>query len=526
MKILFSWVGFKDLKYIGKSLDDKFRKEIAKEIEAAQKRGSTVGQISESPIAKIIEKEANGGEPFERVVLFFDLSNRILSDGIREFFGNLVSTINVVTVESPDRHHYKAIWKPSIDKWQQVRKGLGNEIKPYFNLSSGTTSMITLFIFLGSTDYPDSAHFLEVSSSGIDEFSIGFDLGSYAVNEALRQVDSPEFDSIIGSSEQMIQVKAMAQRAAKTDCNILIYGESGTGKELLANAIHRTSRRQGKIFRRINCAAIPASLLESLLFGYKKGAFTGANEDSQGLFEECDGGTLFLDEVEACAPEMQAKLLRALQPPEGKALTCRIIHPLGGQEKECDVRIIAATNERLGTKKEFRGDLLNRLSTLTLSLPALRDHPDDLPELVQKLFEAIKEQLSDSFKGKKLTESAIAFIKSRAWYGNVRELQNALTQAIVFGESDKITVADFDQSLPKRTAINPTGTPQDSQNPPEVDLSQHVNLKALIKEQGIALKRRYIVAALKKTGDNKTAAGKLLGISYQTLDNWKKEWEE
>ena len=297
---------------------------------------------------------------------------------------------------------------------------------------------------------------------------------------------------------------------------------------MLANAIHQASTRKDKPFHKINCAAIPAPLLESLLFGHKKGTFTGADKDSPGLFKECNGGTLFLDEAEACAPEMQVKLLRVLQPPSERALTCRKFTPIGStQEEESDVRIIAATNERLDKKEEFRSDFLNRLSTLTLSLPALRERPDDLRELAQKLFDAIKKQLGEAFKHKKLDRSAIKFIESRAWRGNVRELQNALTQAIVFGESDKVTVADFDPNLPKRLENAPvTGTPSEPSSPDEIDLSQPIDLPTIAKKRDYAFKKMYIDAALKKTGGIKKAAADLLCTSYQNIDTWEKKWEE
>lgn len=531
MRVLFSWIGFKDLNYIGMHLKDgQFEQSLAK----AKEKRPTVSKSSDySPIDSIVEKAGRDNKPFERMILFFDLNDRDLSNGVRQYFSGTVQQVDVVDVESQDMHSYDKVWSSTIEQWHRVHRDLGKTIEPYFNLSSGTTSMNALFIVLGKTVYPDKARFIQVSHAGDvnGEFEINFDLGSYAVNEAFRQIDLSEinlseFKSIIGDSPQIMRAKTRAKKAAATDCNILIYGESGTGKELFASAIHRASKRKDKKFRSINCAAIPPSLLESELFGYKAQAFTGAMKDKSGIFEECDGGTLFLDELEACTLEMQAKLLRVLEPPEC-SLTCRKFTRVGDtREMEADVRVIGATNERLDENGKFRSDLLNRIATLTIFLPALRERSEDLQLLIEKLFEKIKTILGDSFKDKRLSKSAIKFIESRVWLGNVRELKNALTQAIVFSDRDEITEDDFDPNLPTRESV---GCPADavggSVNSQEIDLSQAVKLEDLAQKADLDFKKKYIDAARKKCRTKKAAA-ELLGISYQTMGNWEKAWQE
>ena len=238
--------------------------------------------------------------------------------------------------------------------------------------------MKALLMLWSQTVYGDDAEFAQVNytkgRANVDISPFEFNVGGYAVSETLKQLDLSGFKSIVGESTAILRAKKLAAQAARTDFNVLIYGETGTGKELLAEAIWRSSSRKNKGYRAINCAALPPQLLESELLGYKKGSFTGAEHDRDGLFKQLDGGTIFLDEVEACPPEVQAKLLRLLQPPEGAGMTCRNFTPLGAAKEETsDVRIIAATNEKLsGTG--FRGDLLNRLATLSITKPCLAWH--------------------------------------------------------------------------------------------------------------------------------------------------------
>ena len=533
MKVLFSWIGFKDLNFIGSNLDNE---EFDRHLKAAKGSRPTVSQSSSySPVGSIVENAKEVGEPFDRVILFFDLNDPILSEGVKEYFKRSVSDVDVVDVKSENVHSYSALWNPSIEEWRNIQHRLGSGVFPCFNLSSGTTSMVSLLIVLGKTAYKERGRFLQVASDGKVEpdFSIDFDLGSYAVNEALRQIDSlefdlSEFDDIIGESPLLLRAKQLAKKAAKTDCNVLLYGETGTGKELFARAIQRASQRKEKAFKCINCAAIPPALLESELFGYSAYAFTGADRNGrEGYFDTCDKGTLFIDELEACSEDMQKALLRVLESP-ADSLTRRTFFRVGDHKKEVtsDVRIIAATNERLDKKSEFRFDLFQRVSALTIYLPALRERPEDLSLLTEKLFEKIKKILGDSFKNKKLSDSAIKFIESRAWLGNVRELKNALTQAIVFSDSNTITKKDFDPNLPSIESVGyPAAAAGASGAGEEIDWSKEIDLEDLAKKKDLEFKMKYIRAARKKCKTQQEAAA-LLGISYQTMGNVEKRWNK
>ena len=472
-----------------------------------------------------------------KLVLFCDLNNNSLNDGIKEFFNEYItfsdnpsnnkslgSCVEIIDICLNNVHSYHDIWTTALQQWPKTEKNDKTEF--YFNVSSGTTAMKAFLLVLGQAYYGDNAKFVQVANEDpekegnprVDEFNFDLNLASIATNTVLENAYGVSFNPIFGESLKMLEAKKRAAKAAKTDLNVLIYGETGTGKELFAEAIHKDSARKDQNFYAINCACLPPNFLESKLFGYEKGAFTGAVTSQAGLLEELDGGTLFIDELEVCPAEVQAKLLRVLQPPRDKSITCRQFSRLGSNKLiEKDVRIIAATNERLD-KKEFRSDLLNRVSQLTISLPPLRERTGDIGELAKKLFEIIKEKLGKEFSNKKLCEDAITFIESRAWFGNVRELQNALMQAIVFSEKDSITEDDFDKNLPEKSlscAIND-----------EPELTEKFDLKEFIEEKTMELRRKYVEKALAQTGGNKTKAAELLGITYQTIDNWKKTWDK
>ena len=516
-KVLFSWIGFKDLNCIAAGLnDDAFDKAL----DEAKAKRPTASQTSKySPICQIVNKYK-----FDSLVLFFDLDSQTLVDGVNTFYNSRYDT-QILRVQSKNVHSFEDIWDSAIQSWRTICGKLEDDVEPFFNLSSGTTSMNALFIVLGQISYRDKAKFIQVPEANtVRDFTIGYDLGSYAVNETLRHIELSAFDPIVGTYPCMQRAKLRAAKAAVTDCNVLIYGESGTGKELFAEAIHKASHRKNNKFKMLNCATLTPSLLESQLFGYVKGAFTDAKGDKKGLLEELDGGTLFLDEIEACPQEVQAKLLRVLQPPTGEAMTCRQFSPVGNESKELksDVRIIAATNESLNNQN-FRNDLLNRLSTLNITLPPLRERLGDIGSLAQILFAEIKKQLGDVFKNKFLCDSAIKFIETRAWKGNVRELKHALTQAVVFGDNDQITDADFiDLGLPAKEADSVIESPVNEIEKIISRLSQDVNIVDILKEYDIALKEKCIAYALKVSGGKKSEAAALLGISYQTMDNWKK----
>lgn len=256
------------------------------------------------------------------------------------------------------------------------------------------------------------------------------------------------FESIIGRSKSLLRVLEMTSRVAQTDSIALIRGETGTGKELLAKAIHQNSRRKNGPFVTINCGAIPSNLLESELFGYTKGAFTGATTAKKGRVETADGGTLFLDEIGELPLDLQVKLLRLIQQGE--------IEKVGASESsKVDVRIIAATHRNLQAMIEdgtFREDLYYRLAVIPLELPPLRERLDDIPELVQHLF--LKSKQKHSRAELQLPESVLSGFSNYDWPGNIRELENIIERLVVLAVGARISADDLPEFL-KRGEFDP-----------------------------------------------------------------------
>ncbi len=309
------------------------------------------------------------------------------------------------------------------------------------------------------------------------------------------------FDSIIGSSEKIQEAKYLGEKAAHTNSNVLIRGESGTGKELFAHAIHGRSKRAMAPFIKVNCAAIPNELLESELFGYEEGAFTGAKRGGKkGKFELANGGSIFLDEIGDMPHNMQAKLLRVLQEKE--------IERVGGIENiPLNVRIIAATNRNLEDmveKGEFREDLYYRLNVMTITIPPLRERPEDLEPLVQHLMTKICEQVGNYVTG--LSPQAMKQITSHGWPGNVRELENVLERAVNLADYGKeIQVNHLSRYLKKSEAsIHSVGKRQ---------------LKDILEEA----EKDAIIECLKNTAGNRTETARILNISRSSL--YEKIWK-
>ncbi len=306
---------------------------------------------------------------------------------------------------------------------------------------------------------------------------------------------SGDIEGIVGSSRAMEDVLRRIRLVAPTRMNVLIQGESGTGKELVARAIHRLSPRDGHSFLPMNCAAIPETLLESELFGYEKGAFTGATATRQGKMEHAEGGTLFLDEVGEIPPAVQAKLLRAIDRKE--------FSPVGGSRViRVDVRILAATNRDLAARVaegQFREDLYYRLNVFPILVPPLRDRREDIPKLAEALM--VEVASDNGFPAKRLSPAAMKVLLSCRWPGNVRQMRNALETASLIApgewiEPDALPAEVIEGILPPTSAVPiPLPGPQTMEE----------------------AERDAIRAALEKTGGNKTQAAKLLGIGLRTL---------
>ncbi|RMF87340.1 MAG: sigma-54-dependent Fis family transcriptional regulator [Nitrospirae bacterium] len=303
---------------------------------------------------------------------------------------------------------------------------------------------------------------------------------------------------IVGTSEAIQAVIARIHKAAAADCTVLVTGESGTGKELVARAIHRASRRQGGPFVALNCGAVPENLLESQLFGYLRGAFTGADRDHQGLLAAAEGGTLFLDEIGDLAPALQVKLLRVLQERE--------YTPLGGHTPvRTDVRVIAATHRNLRelvAAGRFREDLYYRLDILPIHLPPLRERASDIPLLVDHFLQEARREVGNP--NLRLAPGALARMVGHPWPGNVRELANAITRAAVLADGDEIDPV-------------PAGRPSLTELLPEDALPEE--RPPTLAEVLAEAEKAYLVEVLERCEGNQVRAAKILGISRRTLYN-------
>ncbi|MGH9828635.1 MAG: sigma-54 interaction domain-containing protein, partial [Blastocatellia bacterium] len=312
----------------------------------------------------------------------------------------------------------------------------------------------------------------------------------------LRQRSS--LDNIIGRSAQMQAVYQMIETVAATSSTVLITGESGTGKELVARAIHNMSNRAGAPFVSINCGAFTETLLESELFGYMKGSFTGAQSNRKGLFEAAEGGTIFLDEIGETTPAMQVKLLRVLQE--------RSIRRVGGVEEiPVDCRVVAATNRDLSQMVEdgtFRNDLYYRISVIPIEMPPLRARSQDIPELVRHFLD--KYVSAAGRKPLDVSEETMHYLDSYDWPGNVRELENTIERAVALEPTNVM----MPERLPERILK------YKPRNISEFDLPQEgIDLEAYLAQ----LEKDYIIRALQRTGGNQTRAAEVLNMSVRSL---------
>jgi len=310
-------------------------------------------------------------------------------------------------------------------------------------------------------------------------------------------------DNIVGQSPRMRQIFELIQTIAPQSSRVLITGESGTGKELVARAIHENSMRAPQPFITINCGAFPETLLESELFGYRKGAFTGANENRDGLFQAAHGGTLFMDEIGNMTLTMQVKLYRVLQ--EGK------VRPLGStEENDVDVRVIAATNknfEKEIAEGRFREDLYYRLSVIPIQLPALRERREDIPLLARHFLERFRKAMDKNLEG--IAPEALRRLESYDWPGNVRELENTLERAVALEAGRLVSV----EVLPDKVKGFSTEHLAAADGPAAALPDEGVNLEEVMA----ARERSYLLAALEKAGGVRTRAAELLKLSYRSF---------
>ena len=370
----------------------------------------------------------------------------------------------------------------------------------------------------GAYDYITKPFDLDVIDAIVEKVNRAREMTSQVTHlkEELKERYQPD-KTIIGNSPAMREVYKVIGKVAPSDVTVLLQGESGTGKELIARAIHFNSKRIGKPFVALNCAAIPKELLESELFGFEKGAFTGAAERKLGKFEHAHGGTIFLDEIGDMPLDLQAKILRVLQERE-------IVRTGSSQSIPVDVRIVAATNqdlEAMVTRKEFREDLFYRLNVVPIQLAPLRERQDDVPLLIEYFLE--KTCLEMDIPLKQCSPEALRHLSGYSWPGNIRELENTIKRAVILSSDPILTVADF-------AGISSRKGTDRAQNE-DLSLEGIVDLKlrgclcnmdkmesgdvyAMVLEQ---VERPLIRFVLEKTRGNQVKAADILGINRNTL---------
>ena len=309
-------------------------------------------------------------------------------------------------------------------------------------------------------------------------------------------------DRLVGNSSAIQQCKAMIAKLARSQAPVLVSGDSGSGKELAARLIHELGPRADGPFVPVNCGAIPTELMESEFFGHKKGSFTGAQADKEGLFQAADGGTLMLDEVADLPLHMQVKLLRAIQE--------KAVLPIGGRsEKQVDVRILSATHRPLKPLVEtgqFRSDLFFRLNVIELHMPGLSERVDDIPLLARHFLTDITEQWEDR-EAPEISEEAMKVLQRHNYTGNVRELINILQRAVTMSEGDVIDVADL---LLEQTGLAEPETEPEVQAP---EMPEEVSLDSYMED----IEKQKLEEALIKAKYNKTRAAENLGISFRSF---------
>ncbi|HZP62986.1 MAG TPA: sigma-54 dependent transcriptional regulator [Terriglobales bacterium] len=365
----------------------------------------------------------------------------------------------------------------------------------------------------GATDY------IRKSPGLVDEIKL-------AINRALEKIALSRqnfafkrdaaarnsLDNIVGASPAVEKLKQTIRTVATTQSTVLVYGESGTGKELVARAVHVCSPRAVEPFVSINCGAFPETLLESELFGYVKGAFTGANQNKRGLFEVANQGTIFLDEISEMTVTMQVKLLRVLQE--------RSVRPVGGSsEIPIDVRVIAATNrdlDRQVAEGAFREDLYYRLSVIPVRVPALRERPEDIPLLVNHFLK--KYALAAGRQIIRVDKNSLASLCTYDWPGNVRQLENTIERAVALETAEELRV-EIPAERPKARAAA-AGVGGSVSIPPGAVLPDGIGMEKYVAD----IERSLLLTALNQSGGVQTRAADLLGISYRSFRHLMKKY--
>ena len=509
-QILISWIGHADLIAMSNELPAK-QKKLVEVVTGTSRKIEGTG-----PVKALLAKEK-----FKEVHLLNSNSTAI-GKLFAKWAGGKSKVHDVEITNPTDHSQILGVVRPLLNELKLTAK---QEL--CFHLSPGTPAMAAIWILLAKSKYP--ATLFQTFRGDVSKAIVPFDVTVEVVPQLFSEPDrfwqhlvedgldeTPGFSSIVGNSAPLKMAMGRAKRAAIFDVTVLILGESGTGKELFGRAIHEASQRRSGPFVTINCAAISKELLESELFGHMKGSYTGADKDRAGAFEVADGGTLFLDEVGECDLAMQAKILRALQPPPGESPSKRVFRRVGAtNDTVTDVRVVAATNRNLAGEignGNFREDLFYRLAMITVKLPPLRQRKGDIRMLAKSLLEQINEQFTSTerpgYKAKSLPTETLKYLENYHWPGNVRELYNALIQSAIMQDAEKLKPRDIASSLatmPSQLNRSSTG---------EVVLGDGFDVDEYLDEIHAELIRK----AMSQSGNIKKRAAELLGVkNYQTL---------
>ncbi len=495
--ILISWIGATDLRVMQGN------------------RGEGVGPIAQACITN----------KYSDIILISDYSFQKTKPFCEWLQAQTTGKVKLQSAQLTSPTNYTEIYSAASKVIESTLGQFGKDASITFHLSPGTSAMAAVWIILSKTKFP--AELIESSRDhGVNKVSIPFDISADFIPHLYKKADqnivkmaagvpinAPAFDDIIYRSESMQKAIIRAQRVSLHSVPVLIEGESGTGKELFARAIHEASPRKNSPFKTINCGAIPTELVESILFGHEKGAFTGATERRSGLFEEANKGTIFLDEIGELPKEIQVKLLRTIQEHEVTRVGTTT-------SKKIDIRIIAATNRILidevagGT---FREDLFYRLAVAVIKLPPLRDRTGDITWLTEHFLEKINNESRNvpDYKSKNISVAGKKLLLNHSWPGNIRELQNTLTRAMVWADGETLDKGEIAEAL-----LQVPVTSKTKDDILEHNLGDGFNINEILEK----VRSHYYRRALSEAHSNKKKSAQLLGLpSYQTLTNWLKK---
>ena len=504
-RVLVSWVGHADLRGFASELPPGERDALLKVVGTSPAEGP-------GPIKTLLN-----AEHFDEVHLLSNYGSR----WDRPYGSGLGCKPKIHRVELHNPTDYAKIFEIVNQELPAILAGRSVELN--IHLSPGTPAMTAIWLLLGKTRFP--AAFYQTHKGRAWKTEIPFDIAVDFVPELLKAPDthlqhlaaqSPGevqgFQHVVGDSHAIRLAVGRARRAALRHVSVLLVGESGTGKEMFARAIHAASARREKPFVAINCAAIPRELLESELFGYVKGAFTGANQNKRGLFELANTGTIFLDEISEMSLSMQVKLLRVLQE--------RLVRPVGGGlETPIDVRVIAATNKDLDAlvgEGLFREDLYYRLRVIPIDVPPLRERGADVVLLANFFLKKFAHQMSKNVT--ELSPESLDLLRGYDWPGNVRVLENTIERAVAMADGDPLQVELPNERSKARAAAaaasagGATGValPADG-----MDMERYI----------ADVERSLLQSALRRSQGVQTRAAEMLKLSYRSFRHMMKKYD-